>query len=324
MARMNIDAAPSTGSYSAVEKLSLEAGERARIFMVEGASWLVEYSHELRHVARPTKAQEAAGVTSSPQDFAGNFICLGDPSILGQGMPDTNGCPFCREQAASNGKVLPAKAAFATNIIRYATPKSSHELTRPAQVQLLAWIHRDDRKRRIILELQNEWKDLTQHDILVTCNNQFQQYDISVAARTAFAEDSALETLIQEVYRNNKYDDDALTQALGKRVDAHGAEAAISSLGRGAQQAESSWTSAADLIAPVEPIPVSTQTVAAMPAPVAVQASVAAPVAVPVDLHGLGGGSSETAPVAAEVTTVTDTPPVPSPVELPPLTPPPA
>lgn len=324
MARMNIDDAPSTGSYSAVEKLSLEAGERARIFMVEGASWLVEYSHELRHVPRPTKAQEAAGVTSSPQDFAGNFICLGDPAILGQGMPDTNGCPFCREQAASNGKIIPAKAAFAANIIRYATPKSSHELTRPAQVQLLAWIHRDDRKRRIILELQNEWKDLTQHDILVTCNNQFQQYDISVAARTAFAEDPALETLIQEVYRNNKYDDEALTQALGKRVDEHGAEAAISSLGRAAQKSDSSWASAADMIAPVEAAVAASQTVATLPAPTAAPVSVAAPVAVPVDLHGLGAVNSETPPVAVEAGLTADTPPTPSPVELPPLTPPPA
>lgn len=327
MARMDITQAPAASTYSDVEKLNLEAGEKARLYMVEGASWLVEYTHELRHKAKPTKAQEAAGMQSTPQDFYGNFLCLGDPTVLQQNMPDSVNCPFCREISSSDGKILPAKAAFATNIIRYATPKSSHELTRPAQVKLLAWIHRDDRKRRVILELQNEWSDLTQHDVLVTCNNAFQQYDISVAARTAFAEDQALANLIREVYDNNKYSDDVLTQALGRRVDTNGAEAAISSLGAGSSSSESAVSSAASVVSGVAAASSSVTLPAAAPvaavaAPVAAPVSVTPPIPAPVDLNGLGVVTREATTDETTANVAVETPPAPPAVELPPLTPP--
>ena len=308
MGRTDIAEAPSANSFPDIEKLNLDAGEKARIYMVEGSSWLVEYAHELRNKAKPTKAEEQAGAKSSPQDFYGNFLCLGDPNILKAGDPDPERCPFCAAAPTSGGKVLQAKPGYATNIIRYNTSKGSHEATRPVGVKVVAWVHRDDRKRRIIKDLGDQWGDLKARDLTITCNNQFQQYDIGIAAQSAFELDPSCWPVIQETFEYNKYDDAALTQALGRRVDQDGAARAIRAVFAAGQQ-EHAAPSAAYVTAGAAP-----QMPQAAPMPGAVP--VAAPAPVPVPQAVPVAAPPMPAPVVAPVAPPMPAPVAPAPVDL--------
>jgi len=222
MARQAITDVKDEKTFVKLDKVNLKPGETARLFLIEGADWIVEYSHELRKKPRLTQAEKAAGAQDTPEDYYGSYLCLGKQEILEAGELDAGNCPFCESIAASKGRIGRPRRGYAANVIRFMTTHGTHDPLTPIQVSRLAWVHKDGKKYAEIKGIANTWGDLTKRDLLITNTNQFQAYTIQPSPNT-LTESPEVMALVQQTYDQQKYSDEDLTSGLGNAVDAEGA-----------------------------------------------------------------------------------------------------
>lgn len=207
-------------------KLKLEAGEKARICIIDSAPE-AKYVHTLRKLilinGRPVMEQQKYGknfekTRDVPKtDFVGKFICLGNEDVVDKNEIDPDNCPACKAAADSAGAVEKPQRRIVFHVIRYKTNKGAFTLQKPFQVDLLAWDVTDNRFRELV-EIREEHGNLAEVDLnLGPCENAtFQKYSIVPGSKAEWAVDDSRKQIIKEVWSSQK--SDKLTELLGNTV----------------------------------------------------------------------------------------------------------
>lgn len=213
-------------------KLKLKKEERARILLLEAP--LREYVHTLRAPA----IKDGHGVMETKQkkngepyqvrklDFLSRPLCLGDEAILAKDGLDPQHCPMCKLAKENPDMTDAPQRRYAMHVIRYATKGGTYDPITPFSVQVLVYAF-TDKVFNQIADFKNEWGDLRKHDLTLICTNEdFQGYDLSVAAKAAWLESKERQTLVLETFKNNQIPD--LSIACGQKKEMRWIEQDIS------------------------------------------------------------------------------------------------
>lgn len=221
MAKVSFGSEYKTKSVFDFPKLQLDKGERARICVIDPAPEM-EYVHTLRKIVTENgkpiiTTEDFFGKTKDvpKMDFVGQRICLGDPDVLAKSGVDPD-CPACKA-SLENGAVDAPKRRYAIQIVRYKTKPGSFNVSKPFQLELLAWVVSDNRFNQLI-DVKEEHGNLSATDLnLGPCENKtFQKFEISVGAQCAWRATEETKAYSAEVIKENKSDD--LTALLGRKV----------------------------------------------------------------------------------------------------------
>lgn len=204
-------------------KLKLEHQERARIVVVDKAP-LEEFVHTLRapQIANGKVVMEQVrdrdgNVSEKPkEDFIGQHLCLGDFETLKSTGTDPDSCPTCKA-ARDHGDVIQTPyPRYAVHVVKYAVQPGSFNIMEPFNVTLLGWAFGPSRFNELI-DLQSEWGDLRQRDLLLgPCESkQFQKYAINVGSGCEWIADDSRKSTVQRLFADNKGD---LTPLIGRKL----------------------------------------------------------------------------------------------------------
>lgn len=196
-------------------KLKLKTGERARI-LVGLESPIVEYVHTLRKpqvingIPQMTmeKRKDQTEYETNKMDFVGRPLCLGDGGILADKGIDPKNCPICKLAQSNPDMTGAPQRRYAMHIIRYRTKPGSVDVATPFAPEVLVWSFTDTVFNKIV-DAAEEWGDLRKHDLLLgPCKSEnFQQFDISVAAQAAWLENPEAKALTVETFKSNQIPD---------------------------------------------------------------------------------------------------------------------
>lgn len=218
----------STGFFD-YPKLRLEQGEKARICIIDSAPE-AKYVHTIRRIilenGKPVMMEQTFGKNNErtrevpKTEFIGRFLCLGNDAPdgpLDTDEVDPDNCPACKAAVESAGAVEKAQRRIIFHVIRYKTVKGSYNISKPFQVELLAWDITDSRFSRL-LEIKEEHGDLAGLDLnLGPCTNStFQQFEVMPGAKAEWTQEADRQKYVKEVWEQNKSDD--LYQLLGRSV----------------------------------------------------------------------------------------------------------
>ncbi len=206
-------------------KLSgLKKDEKARILLIE-KNPVYEWVHELKRpkivdgapVMETAKRKDNSEYQKHTMDFLSRPICTGDAGVLEEDGIDPKGCLMCALAHRNPDAAAPPARRFATHVLRYATKGGTHNILQPFQVELLVWSF-TERVFAQISDFKEEWGDLRAHDLLIECKNQqFQNYEINVAAKAEFMEDEERRELVKRVYAEQRIAD--LSIACGRQTE---------------------------------------------------------------------------------------------------------
>lgn len=181
-----------------MDKFKLAKGEIARIVVIE-----TEFEYDWRHFV----------------DKTGYFICLGVETVLKENGSDPN-CPFCRGSLKS-AFISPSRRNFATHIVRYST-NSKGDLLKPFSVRIELWQMGDDKYNSLVRK-KEEWKDLRQRDIKVTCvGEQYQKMEFDICAEALWLTNDQVKTYVVQAYKDGRCPD--LGPIIGRKVQLSTAE----------------------------------------------------------------------------------------------------
>ena len=134
---------------------------------------------------------------------------------LKSSLTDDTYCPACK-------MIGKPKYRFATNVIAYKTDNNG-DIVEPVQWEIKLWGHRDEGKINEIQRIKKEWKDLTTHDIKVSCSNEkFQNLGFTPTADAVWNRSKELHDKIMADYKANRYDVDKI---INKAISAEEIEA---------------------------------------------------------------------------------------------------
>lgn len=204
-------------------KLKMKKDEKARILLLEAP--LREYVHTLRAPA----IKDGRGVMENKQkkngepyqirklDFLSRPLCLGDEATLAKDGLDPAHCPMCKLAKENPDMTDAPQRRYAMHVIRYATKGGTFDPITPFSVQVLVYAF-TDKVFNQIADFKNEWGDLRKHDLTLVCTNEdFQGYDLSVAAKAAWLESKERQNLVLEAFKNNQIPD--LSIACGQKKE---------------------------------------------------------------------------------------------------------
>lgn len=204
-------------------KLSLKMGERARIFVGLEAP-MMEYVHVLRKPqivnGVPTKIMKDRKDGSQYEDYAMDFvsrsICTGGEGILDEKGSDPKNCAICKLAKDSPDYAQAPQRRYAMHVIRYRTKSGTADVATPFSVELLVWTF-TARIFNKLIDFAEEGFSLAEHDILLgPCTNQaFQQYDLSVSAKSEGRMDAERALLMKQTFESNQIPD--LQIAIGNK-----------------------------------------------------------------------------------------------------------
>lgn len=196
-------------------KLSgLKKDEKARILLIE-KSPVFEWVHELKRPKiidgvpqmETAKRRDNSEYQKHTMEFLSRPVCTGDAGVLDEDGIDPKGCLMCALASRNPDAAAPPARRFATHVLRYATKGGTHSILMPFSVELLVWSF-TERVFAQISDFKEEWGDLRAHDLLIECKNQqFQNYEINVAAKAEFMEDEERRNLVKRVYAEQRIED---------------------------------------------------------------------------------------------------------------------
>ena len=202
-------------------KLKLKNGERARI-LVGLENPVMEFVHTLRKPqiinGVPQMETKERKDKSTYEDYKTDFItkaiCLGDAEILKTVGADPKNCPMCKLAKDFPDYAQEPQRRYAMHVIRYRTKAGTTTLQTPYSVEVLVWGFADKVFNKLI-DAKKEWTDLRKHDLLLgPCSSEnFQQFDIAVAANAEWLGDKERQTMTALSFRENQIPD--LTIACG-------------------------------------------------------------------------------------------------------------
>jgi hypothetical protein len=196
-------------------KLKLEKkGDFARAVLLE--SPVGEYVHDLRApklvngVATKETKQRADGssYTDYVMEFISRPICLGDWDTLEERGSDPKNCPICQLAKETDFASAP-KRRFALHVFQYNTKANKADISLPFGGQVKVWSFTDKVFTKVF-DLGNQWGDLRQKDLILKCDNPFfQNYELSIAAKTEWLDDAdqARRQYVKQTFEENKAED---------------------------------------------------------------------------------------------------------------------
>lgn len=198
----------------------LKKGEKIRIQLMDTSDITMEYVHNLEAPI----VEGGKGVMDDKGNFKksykGSPLSFGDISILEERGLDVKNCPISKMAKEHPDWVSAPRRKFAMHVIQYKTKPGSFDVATPFSVEHKVWVFTD----KTFVKLRdyiNEWEDLRKHDLYITCENeQFQQYDITVAPKAAWLNgDKADAQLTQATYEAGKAEYEDISQAIGTRKE---------------------------------------------------------------------------------------------------------
>jgi hypothetical protein len=204
--------------------LKLEYDERARVVLLDKDPTM-EFVHTIRApsisdgqvVMEKVKTKSGDDEERVKMDFIGRPLCLGDFDTVRADGIDPKRCPVCEASQDSDALAAPERR-YAVNIGRYATRPGSFAPSSPFQLSILAWVFADKIFNQLV-DFQEEWGDLRQHDL--NCGpcqqKQFQKFDIAVAKEAVWMLNDATKKLTAQIYAENKCT--SLEELIGRKSE---------------------------------------------------------------------------------------------------------
>lgn len=215
------------------DKFDVEKNDKALIHIPE-PKVIQEFVHVFhRDEPMMTERNGRQVPTWSRESFAGSFICTGDFETVmsNPSYGDPTNCPACRAMNKSPKLVERPKRTFAMNVVRYATKPRSFDL-RNNNVDVQVWRHADIRKiEPILLAAKQSGGDLSKIDFMIEADNSdWKKYMIQPKlGNPTFTENDDLKSNMKEAY-DNLFDQDTLTEAIGRKLPTEALESEISRL----------------------------------------------------------------------------------------------
>lgn len=203
---------PNTGGPT-INRLSLKAGERARIAILEDPS--LDFRHTLR---KPTiedgqpvyQTVERRGQQDQvmAKDFVSQVLCTGAPEVMAKDGIDSENCILCRLSEEHQDRFDPAEPRYSFNIFKYRTKSTSFDVQAPFSGEVLVWSITAKRFASLV-DMGNEFGDLKKRDInLGPCEiEKFQKYDIAAAAKSVWQSDDDAKSFVKTSYKENKLEE---------------------------------------------------------------------------------------------------------------------
>lgn len=197
----------------------LKKGEKVRIQLMDLNAIEMEWVHNLQ----APKVENGQPVFKSDgkheMEYKGSPLSFGDLSILEEKGYDVQNCPISKMAKEHPDWVDAPKRKFAMHIIQYKTKPGSFELAKPFQVEHKVWVFTEKTFAKL-REYQEEWEDLRLHDLYITCEiQQYQQFDITVAPKAAWRENTENGTQAIEIYKAGQEQYPDLAGAIGQKKD---------------------------------------------------------------------------------------------------------
>lgn len=202
-------------------KLRLKKDEKARIQLVDISEIQMEYIHNLEAPVIENGQGVMMDGGKYKMRYMGSPISFGDPGILNDRGLDPEHCPISKFAKEHPEWVKAPRRKFGMHILRYRTKPNSHEIAKPFSVEHNVWLF-SDKVWETLKGFANEWGDLRQRDLLLTCTNEtFQTFEITIANKAEWLADATTTkanfTMAQETYKAGVEEFPDLTEALGSK-----------------------------------------------------------------------------------------------------------
>jgi hypothetical protein len=193
-----------TNSIFDTDQFRLKFNERARISILDEKAQM-EYTHYVKNGQFRQDGSQSGSY----------YICLGNTETMADFGRDAENCPACKvAQPGRDVAVSEARRRFAIYILRYRT-NNAGAVMQPISLALEIWVFGDDKYTKLF-ERAQEHGDLRGKDLNIKCTTQqYQGYDIDVAGKCFWREDTNAKAQVKELAAVRSID---LPRILGRKV----------------------------------------------------------------------------------------------------------
>lgn len=225
--RMDFNSENKVNNYDGFPKLSLEAGERARVAVLEAP--LVVYKHSINkpvidpetgEIAKQTVKSKNGEYEKDHYEYVNAYVCTGDVEKVYNDPDhiDPDNCLLCKAVTDYPGKFSAPKPYYLAHAIKYKLKQGTLNPQDPFQVDLVLW-SLPSRNYNALIEISEEHGDVRKKDLLLTdCTNKtYQNYKIGAGSDAYWLSDPQRQATVAEIFKSNKADDATVKKTAGKQ-----------------------------------------------------------------------------------------------------------